>query len=59
MREFRAGKKHVLVATDVAAKGIDLVGMRCDTLRVTEALSAEGSTSTRKFRVLFNCKLLL
>jgi ATP-dependent RNA helicase DDX41 len=28
MREFRAGKKHVLVATDVAAKGIDLVGIK-------------------------------
>lgn len=28
MREFRSGKKHVLVATDVAAKGIDLVGVK-------------------------------
>jgi ATP-dependent RNA helicase DDX41 len=28
MREFRAGKKHVLVATDVAAKGIDLIGIQ-------------------------------
>lgn len=28
MREFRNGKKHVLVATDVAAKGIDLVGIK-------------------------------
>lgn len=28
MREFRSGKKHVLVATDVAAKGIDLPGIK-------------------------------
>jgi ATP-dependent RNA helicase DDX41 len=28
MRQFRSGMKHVLVATDVAAKGIDLVGVQ-------------------------------
>lgn len=28
MREFRSGKKHVLVATDLAAKGIDLAGIK-------------------------------
>lgn len=28
MRQFRSGEKHVLVATDVAAKGIDLVGIK-------------------------------